>query len=58
MSTQNQPEKDTKPSNSDQDAAAVKTPSDTKWELTDEEIASVAGGYQTGGSGDKKQVTS
>ncbi len=44
MSNQNQSEKDNKPSTSDQDAAAVKTPSETKRELTDEEIASVAGG--------------
>ncbi len=44
MSTQKLSEKDNKPSTSDQDAAAVKTPSETKRELTDEEIASVAGG--------------
>jgi hypothetical protein len=44
MSTEKKSEKDTKPSTAARDAAVVKTPSDTKRELTDDEIASVAAG--------------
>jgi hypothetical protein len=43
-STKNQSDKQAKPSSSAQDAAIVKRPNETKRELTDHEIASVAGG--------------
>jgi hypothetical protein len=44
MSTKKKSEKDAKPSTAAHDPAVVKTPSETKRELTDDEIASVAAG--------------
>jgi hypothetical protein len=44
MSTRNQSERDSKPSTSAPDAAAMKTPSEVKRELTDDEISGVVGG--------------
>jgi hypothetical protein len=52
MSAQNQSEKDPKDLKPAQDAVAVKAPSATERELTDDEIAVVAGGLKaTGVSG-------
>jgi len=45
MTSQNQSAQDTKPSTLSDDSAAVKPHSEVKRELSDAEIAEVAGGY-------------